>query len=227
MKKLTTLLAVMAIVFGLSGKAQAVPYYYTFVGTVSSMMDDAGAIYSQLPYVSNDYAIGGIGATVEYWFIVDLDADGTRTLNDGTVTTYSDDADFDYFYADYFSGDALVQVDGGVWNDPPNVAEYNVGYDNVGCDGIIEACGLLSGNSDDDYFDIYSASALVSDWAVGTSVWSRNGAYDSIGNYSYLEAALTLTDISPVNQVPEPSTLLLLGSGLFGFGFFRRKSAIA
>jgi len=151
MKKLTTLLAVMAILFVMSGKAQAVPMYYTFGGTVTIVTsDNAGAI-----------ADAGLsaGSAVNYTFVVDFDADGFWTQNDGTVNTMTANAYYDPFYATYISGDALEQVDGGIYNADGWAAEMNIGYD---C--LIGTCGAIAANSDDDLLYIFSNSESMSDW---------------------------------------------------------------
>ena len=208
MKKLTPLLAAAALLFGLSGKAQAVPMYYTFNGTVTSIADNVGAVST---------AGLSVGSNVTYTFIVDFAADGARTLNDGTAYAYSDTAGYDYFYTDYVSGDALAQVGGGFNNQPYEIAESNVGFN-----GLTSAYGYLIGNSSDDLLQIYSNNTVVSNWVAGTSVIGSNVAYDPTRASSYLSANLTLTSIAPV-AVPEPSMLLLLGSGMLGFFVFRRR----
>ncbi len=212
MKKLTILLTVMAMVFVMSGKAQAVPFYYTFSGTVFSVDDSAGIIASQLP------AGFGIGSTVTYTFILDFAATGFYIRNDGTVYTVADSATADTFYADYISGDALAQVGGGIYNAPTDAAELNYGYE-----FFAYPYGMVRGNSYDDEVYIYSNAADASDWGVGTPVASANRAWDSTGASSILYATVTITDIAPVNAVPEPSTLLLLGSGMLGLLAFRRR----
>lgn len=59
--------------------------------------------------------------------------------------------------------------------------------------------------------------------------WSSGGWYTSLGNSNYVvynansyAADLNLFAYQASSQVPEPSTLLLLGSGLGGFAMLRR-----
>ncbi len=207
MKKMTTLLVVMAALFVMSGKAQAVTMYYTFEGTVTGASDAAGAV---------DNAGLSVGSTVTYTFLVDLDADGAITLNNGADFNYTDSAYADFLYSDYVSGDALEQIDGGIYDSGYSIAEYNLGYELSDVD-----FGYLIGNSQDDLLLLYSYLG-VSDWAEGDTIYGYNYAFDSNGAFSYLYANLTLTDISPVS-VPEPSTLLLFGAGMLGLIAFRRR----
>src|SRR3972149_11716217 len=112
MKRLSALIVAIVAVFALAGHAKAVPMYYTFEGTVSSTSEHAGIIAA---------AGLSVGSAVTYTLIVDFATAGSYTRNDGTVYTYTDTASHDYFYADYVSGDALWQKDGGSFNDPGQV----------------------------------------------------------------------------------------------------------
>src|SRR3990172_2654952 len=142
MRRISTLIAAFATVFALAGHAKAAPMYYTFDGTVSSVTDAAGIIAG---------AGLSVGSAVTYTLIVDFATDGSYTRNDGTVYTYTDSAYKDYFFADYVSGDALWQKDGGFRNDPGYTAEYNVGVNY-----IFFTQGDLSVNSVDDLLQIWS-----------------------------------------------------------------------
>jgi len=48
------------------------------------------------------------------------------------LNVYNDTLISDYFYIDYISGDALMQKDGGIKNNPTNIAEYNYDFDYTG-----------------------------------------------------------------------------------------------
>ncbi len=225
-KFLFLILTMTAVFFGLSSRVQATPYYYTFDGTIiGSLFDDgAGAIAA---------AGLAIGDSVTYTFIVDFDTNGTYTLNNGTEKTQTDDASYSYFYTDFVSGDTLSEVDGGFYNGGNNIAEYNSGFD-YAPDCSHSTCGSFRGGSYDAQVTIYSngsdfvgGGSIATNWVVGTMLRATSRAFDSARKKSDFLADMTLTDISPVTPAPEPTTLAILGLGLAGIGFSRRKKLAA
>ena len=76
------------LICGSFGIAGAVPMYYTFQGTITSIENNNGSI----PV--------GVGDMVAQVWIIDLEASGYDTLINGSITDYPDTADYDYFYVD-------------------------------------------------------------------------------------------------------------------------------
>jgi len=189
----------IATLLAFSQVSFATPLYYTFEGEVNRI---AG-------YNANSVADAAglnVGATVSYTLLLDFDAPGSLTYNNGATYTYTDYSGYDYFFADYIAGDAL-QLDYSNY-----VEEYNVGlsynyynyYD-------------YSSIAVDDYLYFYNYTD-ISDWEVGTDI----SAYDywNTGYYSYygfINSNMKLTSISKnYNDIPEPGTLLLFSLGLIG-----------
>lgn len=200
--------SVLISFFALVGSAQAVPMIYTFEGTVTQINDTWGILSAQ--GVS-------LGDSVAYTFLVDTELSATSTLNDGSVLTTADLSIRDYFYSDLLGDGMVDEVDGGIYNAPNHVAEYNVGFTELNY-----ALTQFSGGSQDNYVSVTSYTNF-SDMIAGlANVRGYEHARDNLGYPGSFYSTMTLTSIIEATSVPEPSAILLLGIGLVSFGVTQR-----
>ena len=101
--------------------AFAAPVYYTFTGELASIHRDDAGIAADLGLARGD--------AVTYVFMIDKDLPGTYITNNGTEylqeTRPGRPITHIFFYADHISGALLQEKDGGYYNQPYNIAEYN------------------------------------------------------------------------------------------------------
>ena len=184
MKKilLSIILAGSLVIVGV-GIARAVPMYYTFEGTVTVMADGAGIIAN---------AGLELGSKVSYVFLIDFDQPGSYRRNNGEI------GEFGEFYAAYISGSMLSEKDGGFYNAPSDIAEYNFGFYNW--------ASFYTGSTNSNvYLAIFNSNILE----LGSLGRVSNTAWDAEGNYSQLDAQdLMLTEISPYLPVHSIENIL-------------------
>lgn len=212
-------LCVLILLFGFLSNSYAVPQYFTFEGSPTSIFDDAG--------FAADAGIS-LGTNIEYVFLVDFDEPALITQN-GVVTTLRDgntlDGDGNIMYAtDRFYCDFI----GGTVMESP-LASVDEAY-NSGrmVDSRVDYHDLfqLQGRS---LYDMVSISfEPITEVIIGSNFWSWNRAVSESGSQSQINGVVTLTGISDSNPydvapVPEPSTIVLMGLGLVGLAGFGRK----
>ena len=204
--------------------ASAAINLYTFTGTVTGAGESIDGIST---YNSNDLATGSsngwanalTGDTVSYTVAIDFAAPATINF-DPSLYTWTDTATVDYFYVALVSDLNNVSLINGCL-DTNN--DYNNGQQLS--NGIV---GMQLGNSS-QYMQINVGDGVNSNnFALG-AVWQGNeqsfGSYNEMNASAAVVSNLTLTSISSVSPVPEPSTLLLFGAGL-GFLAYRRKKVV-
>ena len=199
-----TLLSYLA----LAGLVLAAPVHYTFEGTVIGIYSDDADIVAEAGIA--------VGYEVSYEFLIDVERDGVKNLNDGSIIIMEDNGWYDYFYVDLLSDKYLHEKNGGFYNEPLDTRQINYGYSAV----RPYYQSVIYGGAEGDNIWINAFNHPFYNWKVGESFSGIERAYDSIGNYSRIDLSVVLTDIS---TVPIPGAVWLLGSGIIGLVSLRQK----
>jgi PEP-CTERM motif-containing protein len=208
MKKLSIVLFAALLVVSVIGAAQASP-----IAEINISLGPWGsgnpALNSDTGYFKIGYAtdpmLGLDPSTLLFDSILLTDNDAGNTY---IISSNADDPQFDGFVSWLTNG-----MDDGMG------AQFQSGGVGIGQDGsesgFLNIFNNPSGDVDLQEYTINSISLLITD--IGTSLNAPN-------TMPYIDCTITIDgDSGSIDPVPEPTTILLLGSGLIGLAGFRKK----
>jgi PEP-CTERM motif len=223
-----------------AGQVYASPVYYTFNGNVTRV---GASFHDEFSVPFNDYSVG---QSVTYTFMIDLAGVGYSTSHMQSYDGFHDETTnlsdinsgdgviWDYFLSEYVGGDAMTA-------DAPSSADQSTSHFGLNENAYGTFYSSITGSNLDptgiDFISIGANYRDVNTWAVGQTGFGGDNTTYALAYYSgrgitrSVGSSLTLTDISDINpyassspaSVPEPSSLVFVGVGLFGLVFYRMR----
>jgi len=214
-KSFFSLLAMLSVL-GAVGMANAVPMYYTYEGSIGNISTSPGG---STTLITNQ------GINIGDWFtfviLIDFDRSGERTLNSGGNYPPPPDS----FYADFILSVPRFEAVNRGYDDPQPIAEFNYGTVTA-LDGGWRSNIYVGPGDARVHLSHYPVLPIpIYEWEEGQLCGVTFTVFDHLtGSCAAAYTNGRIVTISETNPIPEPTTMLLLASGLIGlFAGFRRK----
>lgn len=188
--------ALLVLFLAFADSTLAIPFIYTFKGVVVEPI-----ILDLMPV--------RVGDSAENRFLVDRDLPGYQTKNGLIIYDVTGS-----YFADYLGGGPYVTLS------IEEQQSWNYGFDDSKTStGRIQLVGSIDDQNTYSFIQVSS----YEDWAVGNTYTGHMQSRGPNNDYRDIYSVLTLTDISAVETVPEPTSLALLTMGVIGALFFNRR----
>ena len=201
MKKVFVLSVLIVLSFGFMNTIWAIPLYYAFEGPLRQE-------WIRPPYAEteqNFYVRESNFGDIYHIILIDRDKPASQTDSNGNITYWYPPYSY---YADYVAGSLKMGANTNV------ISEDNYVYD---VDGEYVSGMVSYGDKRLDFFAIM----YIAHPDIGIPGWCVGSIYAS--SYDSGDGWIEITSVSAENPIPEPATMLLLGSGLIGLAGYGRK----
>jgi hypothetical protein len=221
MKKLLLVLGLAMLISSPLGKAEAIPFFtYDDFTLTYGTVGNPGSAGSAFVTFGKVEQLGDVNHTIVGWYYLTgtttagAQSVGTQWITDydvSTLTLYLDQLKTTPLWSGTGDVKTIVNKDGSVFPNiyPTNYHNQPANFNSVG-NGLYTGGGIGGGG----VFDNYSTYQIG--W-LGTYNWAYDNSDPTKVTKQFGNAQ------SDLHAVPEPATMLLLGSGLLGIGIIVRR----